>query len=66
MVLAAVELIDRRPTGRSVHFYINPDREIDLGRERGARPVVGNAARTSRNSAKSPTNSSPSRAARSG
>ena len=29
--IAAVELIDRRPTGRSVHFYINPDREIDLG-----------------------------------
>jgi DNA polymerase-3 subunit epsilon len=29
--IAAVELIDRRPTGRNVHFYINPDREIDLG-----------------------------------
>lgn len=29
--IAAVELIDRRPTGRTVHFYINPDREIDLG-----------------------------------
>lgn len=29
--LAAVELIDRRPTGRNLHFYLNPDREIDLG-----------------------------------
>ena len=29
--IAAVELVDRRPTGRNVHFYLNPDREIDLG-----------------------------------
>lgn len=29
--IAAVELMDRRPTGRTVHFYVNPDREIDLG-----------------------------------
>ncbi|MGH8800336.1 MAG: DNA polymerase III subunit epsilon [Casimicrobiaceae bacterium] len=29
--IAAVELVDRRPTGRSVHFYVNPDREIDFG-----------------------------------
>jgi DNA polymerase-3 subunit epsilon len=29
--IAAVELIDRRPTGRNVHFYVNPDRDIDLG-----------------------------------
>ncbi|HEY2862649.1 MAG TPA: DNA polymerase III subunit epsilon [Casimicrobiaceae bacterium] len=29
--LAAVELIDRRPTGRNLHFYLNPDRDIDLG-----------------------------------
>jgi DNA polymerase-3 subunit epsilon len=29
--IAAVELIDRRPTGRHVHFYVNPDRDIDLG-----------------------------------
>lgn len=29
--IAAVELIDRRPSGRNVHFYVNPDREIDLG-----------------------------------
>jgi DNA polymerase III subunit epsilon len=29
--IAAVELVDRRPTGRNVHFYVNPDREIDLG-----------------------------------
>ena len=29
--LAAVEVIDRRLSGRSVHFYINPDRDIDLG-----------------------------------
>jgi DNA polymerase-3 subunit epsilon len=29
--IAAVELIDRRPTGRSVHFYVNPDQEIDFG-----------------------------------
>jgi DNA polymerase-3 subunit epsilon len=29
--IAAVELVDRRPTGRHVHFYVNPDRDIDLG-----------------------------------
>ena len=29
--LAAVELVNRRPTGRTVHFYINPERDIDAG-----------------------------------
>jgi DNA polymerase III subunit epsilon len=29
--LAAVEVVDRRLTGRSVHFYVNPEREIDAG-----------------------------------
>jgi DNA polymerase-3 subunit epsilon len=29
--LAAVELVDRRPTGRHVHYYVNPEREIDAG-----------------------------------
>jgi len=29
--LAAVELVDRRPTGRHVHYYVNPEREIDTG-----------------------------------
>jgi DNA polymerase-3 subunit epsilon len=29
--IAAVEVVDRRLTGRSVHFYINPERDIDLG-----------------------------------
>ena len=29
--IAAVELVDRRPTGRHVHFKVNPEREIDLG-----------------------------------
>jgi DNA polymerase-3 subunit epsilon len=29
--LAAVELVDRRPTGRHLHLYFNPEREIDLG-----------------------------------
>jgi DNA polymerase-3 subunit epsilon len=28
--VAGVELVDRRPTGRHVHFYVNPEREIDL------------------------------------
>jgi DNA polymerase-3 subunit epsilon len=27
--LAGVELVDRRPTGRHVHFYLDPEREID-------------------------------------
>jgi len=27
--VAGVELVDRRPTGRQVHFYVNPEREID-------------------------------------
>ena len=29
--IAAVEVVDRRLTGRSVHFYVNPEREIDAG-----------------------------------
>ena len=29
--LAAVEVVDRRLTGRSIHYYVNPEREIDLG-----------------------------------
>jgi DNA polymerase-3 subunit epsilon len=27
--IAALEVVDRRPTGRHVHFYVNPEREID-------------------------------------
>ncbi|HEX4884181.1 MAG TPA: DNA polymerase III subunit epsilon [Casimicrobiaceae bacterium] len=27
--IAALEVIDRRPTGRYVHYYLNPEREID-------------------------------------
>ena len=27
--LAGVELVDRRPTGRHVHFYVDPERDID-------------------------------------
>jgi DNA polymerase III subunit epsilon len=29
--LAAVELIDRRPTGRNLHVYMDPEREVDAG-----------------------------------
>src|SRR5437773_4633468 len=29
--IAAVEVVNRRPTGRTVHFYINPERDIDGG-----------------------------------
>ena len=29
--IAAVEVVDRRLTGRSIHFYVNPEREIDAG-----------------------------------
>ena len=29
--IAAVEVVDRRLTGRNVHFYLNPEREIDAG-----------------------------------
>src|SRR5689334_15139060 len=28
---AALELVDRRPTGRSLHFHFNPERDIDFG-----------------------------------
>lgn len=27
--IGAVELIDRRPTGRTLHYYLNPQRDID-------------------------------------
>jgi DNA polymerase-3 subunit epsilon len=29
--IAAVEVVDRRLTGKSIHFYVNPEREIDAG-----------------------------------
>jgi len=29
--LAAVELVNRLPTGRHLHLYFNPEREIDSG-----------------------------------
>ena len=29
--IAAVEFVNRRPTGRNIHFYLNPEREIDSG-----------------------------------
>jgi DNA polymerase-3 subunit epsilon len=29
--IAALELVDRRPTGRHLHFKINPERDIDVG-----------------------------------
>jgi DNA polymerase-3 subunit epsilon len=29
--IAAVEVVDRRLTGRNVHFHVNPEREIDAG-----------------------------------
>jgi DNA polymerase-3 subunit epsilon len=29
--IAAVEVVDRRLTGRSIHFYFNPERDIDAG-----------------------------------
>ena len=29
--VAAVEVVDRQPTGKSVHFYVDPEREIDAG-----------------------------------
>ena len=27
--IAAIEIVNRRPTNNSFHFYLNPDREID-------------------------------------
>ena len=29
--IAAVEVVDRHLTGKSLHFYVNPEREIDVG-----------------------------------
>lgn len=29
--IGCIELVDRRPTGRVLHRYLNPDREIDAG-----------------------------------
>jgi DNA polymerase-3 subunit epsilon len=29
--IAGVEVVDRRPTGRTVHYYLDPEREIDAG-----------------------------------
>lgn len=35
--IGCVELVQRRPTGRTFHYYLNPDRAID----EGARAVTG-------------------------
>jgi DNA polymerase-3 subunit epsilon len=29
--IAGVEVVDRRPTGRQIHYYLDPEREIDVG-----------------------------------
>ncbi|MBM4190128.1 MAG: DNA polymerase III subunit epsilon [Betaproteobacteria bacterium] len=29
--IGAVEMVDRRPTGRTYHVYLNPEREVDPG-----------------------------------
>ena len=29
--LAALEVVDRRATGRTLHFYFDPERDIDVG-----------------------------------
>src|ERR1700674_5222079 len=29
--VAGVEFVNRRPTGRQIHFYLNPEREVDAG-----------------------------------
>jgi DNA polymerase-3 subunit epsilon len=34
MEVAAVEMINRRLTGNYIHFYINPEREIDAGAQK--------------------------------
>ncbi len=39
--LAALEVVNRRATGRTVHFRVDPEREIDVGRDRGARDDLG-------------------------
>ena len=36
-----LELVDRRPTGRTIHFYVDPEREIDAGRGRSPRHDLG-------------------------
>jgi len=32
--IGCVELVNRRPTGREFHYFLNPDRDIDEGAER--------------------------------
>jgi len=29
--IAAVEVVNRRPTGRTLHVYLDPERDIDAG-----------------------------------
>ena len=29
--VGAIELIGRRPSGRRLHYYLNPEREVDPG-----------------------------------
>ena len=37
--IGCVELFNRRMTGRSFHRYLNPERDIDEGAHRSARPT---------------------------
>ena len=64
--IAGVELVDRRPTGRHVHFYVNPEREIDAGATDVHGLHLGHAARQAEVRRRRRRNSSTSRAARSG
>ena len=64
--VAAVEMVDRRPTGRTLQIYVDPEREIDAGGLGSARNDLGRPegqAELRRGGARS---SSSSRAARRG
>jgi hypothetical protein len=63
--LAALEVANRRATGRSVHFRLDPEREIDAGATE-VHGMTWDDLRDKPKFARSPRNSSPSRAAPSG
>ncbi len=57
---AASSCVERRPTGRTFHRYLNPRARVRAGRAGSHRPDAWNSWPTSRASPRSPTSSSPS------
>ena len=56
--IGCIELVNRFPTGKTFHRYLNPERDMPAEALQGARPVASSSSRTSRCSPRSATSCS--------